>query len=77
VLCVAAAFVQPGTPLRASSQGVPMSRAVAPEMSAETALATITQTVADAGDFGGSTIPVIGLGLLAAIIALLAGPVEE
>ena len=44
---------------------------------AETALATITQTVADAGDFGGSTIPVIGLGLLAAIIALLAGPVEE
>lgn len=70
-------MVAPPARAAASSQGVPMSRAVAPEMSAETALATITQTVADAGDFGGSTIPVIGLGLLAAIIALLAGPVEE
>ena len=29
------------------------------------------------GDFGGMTIPIIGLGLLASIIALLAGPLED
>jgi len=32
---------------------------------------------AAAGDFGGYTIPVIGLAVLAAIVALLAGPVED
>ena len=32
---------------------------------------------ANAGDFGGYTIPVIGLTLLAAIIGILAGPVED
>ena len=36
-----------------------------------------TAIAASAGDFGGYTIPIIGLGLLAAIIALLAGPVED
>ena len=64
----------------AVSRGVPMARATAPAMSFDAALSTLNDvsvTVADSGDFGGSTIPVIGLGLLAAIIALLAGPVEE
>ena len=35
------------------------------------------QLAASSGDFGGYTIPIIGLGTLAAIIALLAGPVED
>ena len=41
------------------------------------ALSTIGVAVANAGDFGGYTIPIIGLGLIGAIIALLAGPVDE
>jgi hypothetical protein len=44
---------------------------LAPVSSASTLIAT------QAGDFGGYTIPVIGLASLAAIIALLAGPVED
>ena len=35
------------------------------------------QLAASSGDFGGMTIPIIGLGLLASIIALLAGPLED
>ena len=57
-----------------------MSRATAPNMMAEevTQLVQITQQIASSSsDFGGSTIPVLGLGSLAAIIALLAGPVED
>lgn len=57
-----------------------MSRATAPNMAVDelTTLAQISQQVAsNAGDFGGYTIPIIGLGTLAAIIALLAGPVED
>jgi len=38
----------------------------------------VTNLVAtSSSDFGGSTIPLIGLGVLAATIALLAGPVED
>jgi hypothetical protein len=33
--------------------------------------------IADASDFGGYTIPIIGLVILAATIGLLAGPVED
>ena len=36
-----------------------------------------TAIAASAGDFGGYTIPVIGLAVLAAIIGILAGPVED
>ena len=57
-----------------------MSRATAPNMMVEevNALAQVTQQLAsNAGDFGGYTIPIIGLGTLAAIISLLAGPVED
>jgi hypothetical protein len=39
--------------------------------------ATGTLIATNASDFGGSTIPVIGLVVLAATIALLAGPVED
>ena len=57
-----------------------MSRATAPNMMVEevTQLAQISQQLAaSSNDFGGYTIPILGLGSLAAIIALLAGPVED
>lgn len=54
---------------------------VAEEIVSSTALTTVSAisaaVAANAGDFGGSTIPIIGLGLIAAVIALLAGPVED
>ena len=41
-------------------------------------LSSISETLAaSSGDFGGMTVPIIGLGLLASIIALLAGPIED
>ena len=64
----------------------PMSRAVAPNMVVESVdseavvsavSAASALVAANAGDFGGYTIPVIGLGLLGAIIGILAGPVED
>lgn len=39
--------------------------------------ASSTLIASNAGDFGGYTIPIIGLSLLAAIVAILAGPVDE
>ena len=62
-----------------------MSRAVAPSMVAEQgaevvlagAAAAGTLIASNAGDFGGYTIPIIGLAVLAATIGLLAGPVED
>ena len=58
-----------------------MARATAPDMMLEdTAMSSVAAAgtlLAASGDFGGATIPVIGLGLLAAIIAILAGPVED
>jgi hypothetical protein len=46
--------------------------------SAVSTLAVVGTTLAgEAEDFGGYTIPIVGLGLLAAIISLLAGPVED
>jgi len=45
--------------------------------SAASVLATIGTALADADDFGGYTIPIVGLGVLAATIAILAGPVED
>merc|ERR1719316_2522412 len=74
-LAVAAAFVQTGVPLRAPTAPV-VERAVAPNMMVEVdAVNAATNLVAaNAGDFGGYTIPVIGLGLLGAIIGILAGP---
>lgn len=38
---------------------------------------TTTLVAASASDFGGYTIPIIGLAILAATIGLLAGPVED
>ena len=69
-------------PLRAASTQLARS-AVAPTMmvepsSAVSTLAVVGTTLAgEAEDFGGYTIPIVGLGLLAAIISLLAGPVED
>ena len=82
-LAVASCFVQTGVPLRGSTAQV--SRAVAPtamlEESAEVALsgvaAAATLVASNAGDFGGYTIPIIGLAVLAATIGILAGPVED
>ena len=63
-----------------------MSRAVAPNMVVESVdseavvsavSAASALVAANAGDFGGYTILVIGLGLLGAIIGILAGPVED
>ena len=59
-------------------------RAAGPSMMMEesqvalSTLNSISETVAtNSGDFGGGTIPIIGLSVLASIIALLAGPVED
>jgi len=41
------------------------------------AQAASTLLATNAGDFGGNAIPIIGLGVLSATIAILAGPVEE
>ena len=63
-----------------------VSRAVAPtamlEDSAELMVsagvaAASTLVASSAGDFGGYTLPVIGLAVLAATIGILAGPVED
>jgi hypothetical protein len=82
-LAVASCFVQTGVPLRAPTALV--SRAVAPtamvEESAEAAMsgiaAAMTLISSNAGDFGGYTIPIIGLAVLSATIGILAGPVED
>ena len=48
------------------------------EDAAAGAVAAVTTTIATtAGDFGGYTIPIIGLAVLAATIGILAGPVED
>jgi hypothetical protein len=52
-------------------------KAIAGALAVTTAIAPTPAFAASAGDFGGYTIPIIGLGGLAAIIALLAGPVED
>jgi len=83
-LAVASCFVQTGVPLRAPTQA-PMARAAAPtamvEESAQQALSAVgaasSLIASSAGDFGGYTIPIIGLTILAATIGLLAGPVED
>jgi hypothetical protein len=70
--------------LAAPAQKVPMARATAPGMMLEESdmlmsglAAAGTLLATSNGDFGGYTIPVIGLALLAAIIGILAGPVEN
>ena len=51
------------------------------EESAEAAMsgiaAAMTLISSNAGDFGGYTIPIVGLFLLAATISFLAGPLED
>ena len=47
------------------------------QMTATTLSEVSAALAANSGDFGGMTIPIIGLGTLAAIISLLAGPVED
>ena len=83
-LCLASCFVQPGMPLRAPAAASTMQRAqTAPNMMVEaetatTLLNTIGQlSASNSGDFGGYTFPIVGLGLLAATISFLAGPVED
>lgn len=84
-LCVASAFVQTGTPLSAPTHKLPVARATAPGMMVEEASDMLVPSIAaagtllasSAGDFGGYTIPVIGLTILGAIIGILAGPVED
>ena len=82
-VCVANCLVQSGA-LKGPARQAPISRAVAPSMMVEetsTAVSTLasigTAVAASAGDFGGYTIPIIGISLLVAIIGILAGPVEE
>ena len=84
-LAVASCFVQTGVPLRAPSAAA-TSRAVAPtamvEDSAEVVMSAVAAAGASfvatsAGDFGGYTLPIIGLSILAATIGILAGPVED
>jgi len=82
-VCVANCLVQSGA-LKGPARQAPVTRAVAPSMMVEetatavSTLATIgTAVAASAGDFGGYTIPIIGIALLAAIIGILAGPVED
>ena len=62
-----------------------MQRAVTPtamvEESADVAVSAVAAASAliasSAGDFGGYTLPIIGLATLAATIGILAGPVED
>mmetsp|Transcript_860 Transcript_860/g.2675 ORF Transcript_860/g.2675 Transcript_860/m.2675 type:complete len:97 (+) Transcript_860:45-335(+) len=85
MLCVANGLVQSGLAMKNSKIAAPVSRAVAPTMvveeSADAVLAAAASVgmmlAASASDFGGYTIPIIGLGVIAATVALLAGPVEE
>jgi hypothetical protein len=77
-------LVNPATLSPAAAAAQPLPRAAAPTMVLEEAgvvvsnlPATGTLIATNASDFGGSTIPVIGLVVLAATIALLAGPVED
>jgi hypothetical protein len=57
------------------------ARASEPVMILEDGTVLVSQMpatlIADASDFGGYTIPIIGLVILAATIGLLAGPVED
>jgi len=84
-LAVASCFVQTGVPLQKAPLAASVERAVAPsmmieqstEMVAAGAAAASTLIASSAGDFGGYTIPIIGLAVLAATIGILAGPVEE
>ena len=48
------------------------------EAAASAVIAGVSTLVAsNAGDFGGYTLPIIGLAVLAATIGILAGPVED
>jgi len=83
-ICAVSAFVQPGVPLCSPAQKLAPARTVTPGMMLEEADIVVSSVVAagtllasNAGDFGGYTIPIIGLGLLAAVIGILAGPVED
>jgi hypothetical protein len=61
----------------------PYARASEPTMILEESSVVVsnampaTLVATTAGDFGGYTIPIIGLAILAATIGLLAGPVED
>jgi len=74
--------VQTGALKASKVAPVAVTRAASPNMVMEEAALPIISSIgmavaASAGDFGGYTIPIIGLGLLTATIALLAGPVED
>ena len=80
LLCVVNCYMQTAS-LKAPSCSAPVSRTIAPTMNAAEVVASLstigTAIASEAGDFGGYAIPIIGLGLLAAIIAFLAGPVDD
>ena len=65
----------------ASSAAAAAAAAVAAAATAEPVLATVaaagTLIATNSGDFGGMTLPIVSLALLAATIGILAGPVEE
>jgi len=61
-----------GQPVMSVGQGFEEAQ---PAVSVLDAIGTSLAT--DANDYGGYAIPIVGLGVLAAIIAILAGPVED
>ena len=65
-------------PMKAPLRAAEPSMVLEESQVAMTTLSQVSeQLAASSGDFGGMTIPIIGLGLLASIIALLAGPLED
>lgn len=79
-LSVASCLVMQTGAMRSAAAVKAPVRAAEPSMMVEemTALSSISQMLAaNSGDFGGMAAPIIGLGLLSATIALLAGPIED
>mmetsp|Transcript_12268 Transcript_12268/g.24960 ORF Transcript_12268/g.24960 Transcript_12268/m.24960 type:complete len:95 (-) Transcript_12268:200-484(-) len=83
-LCVASCLVVQTGAMRSAAMVKAPVRAAEPSMMLEesqaalSTVSSISETLAaNAGDFGGMTAPIVGLGLLSAVIALLAGPIED
>jgi hypothetical protein len=71
-------FVPPVGAPAASMLAAPSAAAAVPTYVVPSAsVASSTLIASSAGDFGGYTIPIIGLVILAATVAFLAGPVED
>jgi len=70
-------FVPPVGALAASTFLAPAAAAAPTYVVPSATVASSTLIASSAGDFGGYTIPIIGLVILAATVAFLAGPVED